>query len=96
MRISKKSFNNLRFYRKRANLQQQQVAEMLGLKSTSIISRWENNISYPDLINVFKLSLIYRVLIEDLYPDLKKSVYQNIYLSNSANQLISRLDEVRT
>jgi len=78
MRISKRPSNNLKFYRKQAGLQQKQVAEILGVKSTSIISRWENNVSYPDLINAFKLATIYRVMVDALYIDLKESVSNDI------------------
>ena len=64
MKISKRLPNNLKRYRKQAHLQQSQVAEMLGLKSTALISRWENSFSYPDLINVFKLTVVYGVTVD--------------------------------
>ncbi len=78
MRISQRPANHLRFYRKRADLQQKQVAEMLGLKSTSIISRWENSVSYPDLINAFRLAIIYGVMVDALYADLRRLVKYDI------------------
>lgn len=86
MRVFKRSSNNLRYYRKRAKLQQKQVAEMLGLKSTGLISCWENSVSYPDLINVFKLAVIYGVMVDALYMDLRESIYQGLSLSNSVSQ----------
>ena len=78
MKISKRPPNNLRRYRKQAGLQQNQVAEMLGLKSTALISRWENNFSYPDLTNAFKLAIAYGVTVDALYSDLRESIQENI------------------
>jgi len=74
MKISKRPPNNLRCYRKQAGLQQSQVAEMLGLKSTSLISRWENSFSYPDLTNAFKLAVIYGTTVDALYYGLRESI----------------------
>lgn len=74
MKISKRPPNNLRRYRKQAGLQQNQVAEMLGLKSTSLISRWENSFSYLDLINAFKLAKAYGTTVDALYFDLGESI----------------------
>ena len=51
---------------------------MLGLKTTGLISRWENSVSYPDLINVFKLSLIYKADINNLYRDLRELTKQEL------------------
>jgi transcriptional regulator with XRE-family HTH domain len=47
---------------------------MLGLKSTSLISRWENSFSYPDLINAFKLAIVYGITVDALYTDLRASL----------------------
>ncbi|MDD5146294.1 MAG: helix-turn-helix transcriptional regulator [Candidatus Pacebacteria bacterium] len=79
MKISKRPPNHLRRYRKQAGLQQSQVAEMLGLKSTALISRWENNFSYPDLINAFKLAVAYGVMVDALYFDLREAVREDVF-----------------
>ena len=52
--------NCLRRYRKARGLKQREVAEILGLKSGSVISRWERGVCLPSSLNVFKLSLVYR------------------------------------
>ncbi len=78
MKISKRPPNDLKRYRKQVGLQQSQVAEMLGLKSTSLISRWENSFSYPDLINAFKLALVYGTTVDALYSDLRESIKDDI------------------
>ncbi len=61
--------NCLRKYRKARGLKQLQVAYLLGLKSTAMISRWERGDSFPDWENILKLALIYKTLAEALYLD---------------------------
>lgn len=61
--------NCLRKYRKIRGLKQLQVARLLGLKSTAMISRWEKGESFPDWENLLKLAAIYRTMIDALYID---------------------------
>lgn len=69
-----KRFNCLRHYRKVNNLTQKHVAILLGLKNHSLISRWENGFSLPDLENAFKLAVIYGVMVDVLFVDLRRSI----------------------
>lgn len=62
--------NTLREHRKKANLKQSDVAHALGLKSTDRISRWEQGLTYPHVVNLFKLCKIYKVLPHELYIEL--------------------------
>lgn len=66
--------NRLRKFRKINSYSQRFVASVLGLRSTSIISRWEKGVSYPNLQNLIKLSLLYRTLIDQLYFDLREDI----------------------
>ena len=61
--------NNLREYRLKAGLTQKQVANMLGFASEERISHWENGNNVPSLINLFKLSNIYRATPFHLYEE---------------------------
>jgi len=61
--------NCLRKYRKTRGLKQRQVANLLGLKSTAMISRWEKGDCFPDWENLFKLAIIYSTMSEALYLD---------------------------
>lgn len=61
--------NLLRKYRRERGLKQIEVAKILGFKSTSRISKWENGTCIPSLINIIKLSVIYRVMIDALFID---------------------------
>jgi transcriptional regulator with XRE-family HTH domain len=66
--------NRLRRYRRARNLTQRQVAALMGLRDGSLISRWEHGFSLPDLENAFKLSVIYGVMVDALFIDLRRSV----------------------
>ncbi|MFQ5962653.1 MAG: helix-turn-helix transcriptional regulator [Candidatus Scalinduaceae bacterium] len=71
--INYKSIPNcLRRYRKISGLKQRDVAKILGLRSTSMISRWEKGACLPSSLNIFKLSLLYRTLVDALFIDLMR------------------------
>ena len=63
-------FNRQKIIRLEAGYTHQDVVKLLGLKSPRLLSRWENGDSMPSLENLFKLSIIYRRLPNDLYWDL--------------------------
>ena len=48
-----------------SNLTQEQVAEALGI-SRQTVSNWENGKTYPDIINVIKMSDLYHVSLDHL------------------------------
>lgn len=62
--------NCLRKYRKVSGYTQRQVALMLGVRNTGMISRWENGSRLPHPINVFRLAALYGVMADALYIDL--------------------------
>jgi transcriptional regulator with XRE-family HTH domain len=45
------------------------VARLLGVKSASMISRWEQGLVIPDTNSLFDLSLIYCVPSDALFSD---------------------------
>lgn len=69
-----KCVNTLRRHRKASGLTQREVAKRMGLKNSSLISRWENGFSLPDLENAFVLAMIYDVMVDALFIDLRRSV----------------------
>ncbi|MCD6318853.1 helix-turn-helix transcriptional regulator [Candidatus Aerophobetes bacterium] len=75
----KKIPNSLRKYRKMRGLKQKDVAEILGLKSTSMISRWEKGFVLPKPMNIFKLAALYRTMADALFIDLIRSVKEDIH-----------------
>ena len=74
----KKIPNCLRKYRKARGLKQKEVAEILGLKSASLISRWEKGVSLPSPINLFRLAALYRILVDALFIDLLRFLKQEL------------------
>src|SRR5579863_5175315 len=66
--------NPLKAYRKAHGLTQLDVAQRMGLKNSSLISRWESGFSLPDLENVFQLAAVYGVTVDTLFQDLHESV----------------------
>lgn len=62
--------NDLLFYRKRIRLSQEEVANLLGHKTTKHISRLEVGYCLPSITNSLKLAAIYRVPVEFLFPKL--------------------------
>lgn len=72
MKNTKFVSNKLRFYREQASLTQKDVAEALGLDCTDRISRWENGVAMPSVVNLFRLATIYNVMPHELYSELMK------------------------
>ena len=66
----KKIPNKLKEYRLRMGLAQVDVANHLGFRSTDRISRWEAGLTYPHVVNLKKLAKLFKVSMEELYPDI--------------------------
>ena len=66
---------NLKRFRLAKNLTQEQVAEVLGI-STQTVSRWECNITLPDVRILPKIASLYCVTIDDLYQE-ASATYDN-------------------
>jgi len=70
--------NCLRKYRKARGLTQKDVARILNLKSTSLVSRWEKGICLPSTLNIFKLAALYRTMAEALFYNLTRTSKEKI------------------
>lgn len=82
MNIGKK----LKDSRIKLQLSQEDVAEKLNL-TRQTISNWENNKSYPDILNVIELSNLYSISIDELIKEDKQMLQ---YLENSLNTVKSK------
>jgi transcriptional regulator with XRE-family HTH domain len=71
---SKNIPNCLKRYRKARGLRQRDVAKILGIKSASMLSRWEKGACLPNTLNVFRLAAIYHVMADALFIDLRKDI----------------------
>ncbi|WP_367565757.1 helix-turn-helix domain-containing protein [Lacrimispora sp.] len=69
-----------------AGLTQESVAEKIGV-SRQTISNWENDKSYPDIINVIALSNLYSISLDEL---LKEDLKMVKYLQESTDVVKSR------
>lgn len=58
-------FNNLKLFRKKSGLTQEQLAEKVGV-SRQAIAKWENGDALPDIDNLVALADIYEVTIDSL------------------------------
>lgn len=70
--------NQLRRYRRNRALRQKDVALILELKSTSMISRWEQGRCLPSSINLFRLAVIYRTMVDALFYEFKCALGKEI------------------
>ena len=70
--------NSLWVARNRMGFSQVRVARALGLKRTSVLSRYEHGTRVPSLVNALKLEIVYRTpvayLFDSLYVDLKHKI----------------------
>ena len=64
-----KNQNRLVIYRRRIGFSQKQVARLLGLKGTSMLSRYEHGRSLPPLQTAFCLGIVLRVPVEFSFQD---------------------------
>ena len=70
--------NSLRKYRKARGLKQKEVANILGLKSSSMISRWERGHSLPQPVTIFKMAVLYHTMADALFTDLRRVLQEDI------------------
>jgi transcriptional regulator with XRE-family HTH domain len=76
--MDKSKQNSLILYRRRIGYSQKQVAQLLGHRDTSMLSRYENNRSFPPLRTALCLEIILRVPIAFLFPEIYKGLRQKI------------------
>jgi transcriptional regulator with XRE-family HTH domain len=76
--------NLLRKYRKARGLKQKEVAKILGIKNTSLISRWENGERVPRPIKLFQLAIVYRTISEALYLDTVRQLREEIMVKEES------------
>ena len=64
--------DNLKRIRKDNNLSQEQLAEKLGV-SRQAVSKWESNLSYPEMDKVIQICNLFNLNINELI-NLKNSI----------------------
>ena len=76
---SKNRPNCLKKYRKARGLKQKDAARILGVKSASMLSRWENGSCMPNAMNLFRLAALYRTIVDSLFIDQLREIKMDIY-----------------
>ena len=74
------------------NLTQEQVAEFLGVTRRTI-SNWENGKTYPDIINVIKMSEYYDISLDESLKGKQKMSDYYQYLEESTNVVKSTVNK---
>jgi len=70
--------NSLRLYRRKNGLSQKDIARLLGYKSSTAVSSYEQGTKSPHLLNLLKLEIINRVPVAYLYWDCYRTLRQEI------------------
>jgi transcriptional regulator with XRE-family HTH domain len=74
----KRTPNNLRRFRRERGLSQKDVAAILGIKSSSMVSRWEKGVTLPETLNALKMAALYRSAVDVIYDDLRLGLIDEI------------------
>lgn len=70
--------NCLRKYRKARGLKQKEIAQILGMRNPSVISRWEQGVCLPNLKNAFKLAVLYRTMTDALFLEMREILKEEL------------------
>jgi transcriptional regulator with XRE-family HTH domain len=71
--------HRLRIYRKRMGFSQREVANRLGHKDTSLVSRWETGTANLSLENAMRLSKLYKTLLNQLLFELDVDIGRELF-----------------
>jgi len=71
--------NQIRRYRQKRDLRQRDVSELLGLRQSCDIYRWETGEKLPSLTNALKLSAALKCPVELLFLDRFRELQQEMY-----------------
>ena len=74
-------------YRKARGLKQSDVAKILELKSSGMISRWENGVCLPETLNLIDLAQLYRTSMDALVIDLVRE--SKVYILEREKEVLS-------
>jgi len=70
--------NSLRKFRKMNGYTQKEVAFLLGVANSGMISRWERGSRLPSPVNIYRLAALYHTMADALYFDLVRVVRREI------------------
>lgn len=80
--------SNLKHLRTSNGMEQRELAETLGFKSSSAVSEWEKGVREPSVVVISKIAEIFRVSISDIMEkDLSSARFNNISNNSNSNQI---------
>ena len=82
--------NNLWIARQHAGFGQKTVARLLGHKSRSVISEYENGRLLPSLETALRLSVVYGRPIRELYPELYRQIWEETETAKSKYRMVTK------
>ncbi len=74
--------NRLKQCRRHRGLSQKELADLMGFKDTTWISRWENGDVLPNLVSAVRLSVLLDIPMNNLFDGLIERVKQESGLDN--------------
>lgn len=88
MRKKHRNYQNCLWkYRRARGFKQRDVAKILELKSTSMISRWENGVCLPETENLIDLAQLYRTSMDALLIDLVRE--SKVYILGREEEVLN-------
>lgn len=86
--------NNLWITRKRLRMSQKYVAHLLGYKSTTMLSRYEQGERPPPLLIAIKFAIIYQTSIEELFPEIYQNLRAQLLKVHSKNNRLNNMSGI--
>ncbi len=94
--IRKNIASNILKHRKALNLSQQELADLVGVKSLTTVSSWERGANSPDIEIISKLCALFKISVDEMYgmpmSDWEDKYNPNGKLKNEAKVI----EDVRT
>ena len=85
---------NIRFLRRRAEMSQDKLAELLGYKSFTTVQKWESGVSEPSMAVAQKIANLFHVDLDDLIKvDLEAKGDEPYYTNPETNEIAQQLYE---
>lgn len=66
--------NRLKSHRRKSGYSQKKAARLLGFHTTSTLSRWEQGVTLPSTMQVFRLARLYHTEPQELYDELWETI----------------------
>lgn len=83
--------NYLRKFRRARGLKRRDVAAILGVRDLGTITRWETGKAMPSVMNLLRLSALYRTFADALFPEMARDLKNDLQLREKRAAELARL-----